>query len=78
MQIARPLFTQFTKHSPRFDGLYNVHRISEGIAVMDVGRHADYGEWNSFGFDHNMALRDVASCPVFLYPSDWAGTFAPF
>lgn len=56
------------------DGSDCVHHISKSIAVMNVSCGADYGERNSFGVDHNMALRSRFS----FIRRRWAGTIAPF
>jgi hypothetical protein len=74
VQLARPLSTTFTKHSPLLDWLDGVHYISEGIAVVNIGGSADYRERNSFGVDHNMALRRRFS----FIRRIGAGTLAPF
>jgi hypothetical protein len=74
VQLARPLSPAPAKHMPLLDRLDSVHYISEGIAVMHVGRSADYRERNSFGFDHNMALRARFAFIRRIGP----GTLSPF
>jgi hypothetical protein len=74
MQLARSLSASFAKHSPLLDGLDSVYCISESVGAVSIGRGTDYGERNSLGVDHNMALRRRFS----LIRRIGAGSFAPF
>lgn len=57
VQLGGSLPSSSAKHSPLLDGLDGVHHISKSVGVVNVSRSADYGERDTFGFDHNMALR---------------------
>ena len=74
VELERPLSASSTKHPRLLDGLYSINNIGESIGIVNVGRGADYGERNSFGFDHNMALRARFS----FIRRIGAGTFSPF
>jgi hypothetical protein len=74
MQFGRTFSASSANGSRLLDGLDGINYISESIAVVDVCRSADYREWDSFGVDHNMALRSRFAfiCRI------GAGTFSPF
>src|SRR5689334_11653200 len=40
-----------------FDWLDGVNHFNKHLAIMDIGRRADYRKRNSLPVDHNMALR---------------------
>ena len=74
MQLGRSFPSPSANSSRLLYRLDSVNHISESVAIMHVGRGADYRERNSFGVDHNMALRARFA----FIRRIGAGTFAPF
>jgi hypothetical protein len=57
VQLGRPLPSSPAKQRSLLDRLDSINHVSKSVRVVNVGRCADYGERNSLGVDHNMALR---------------------
>ena len=74
MQLGRSFPAASAHKSRLLDRLDCIDHISKSVAIMHVSRSADYRERNSFGVDHNMALRARFS----FIRRIGAGTLSPF
>ena len=76
MQLAGTSSATSTQKARLLDRLDGIQHVGESVGVVDISRSADHRERDSFGVDHNMALRALFALVCGVRPCTLAPLFA--